>query len=111
MNAKNSLSPFLPEGREALWSLGLKVTHAGLTFLATMLLVRLLGATGYGVYAYIYALITVLSIPSQFGLPPLVLRETAKGVAREDTALVRGIWVWTGRFVGFASLGLALLAA
>jgi O-antigen/teichoic acid export membrane protein len=110
MSAKNGLSQFYHVGREALWSLGLKVTYAGLTFLATMLLVRLLGAAGYGVYAYIYALITVLSIPSQFGLPPLALRETAKGMAREDAALVRGIWVWAGRFVGVTSLGLALLA-
>jgi O-antigen/teichoic acid export membrane protein len=107
---KSSLSPFPQVGREALWSLGLKITYAGLTFLATILLVRLLGATGYGVYAYIYALITVLSIPSQFGLPPLLLRETAKGMAREDASLVRGIWVWAGRFVVLTSLGLALLA-
>lgn len=109
-SVKNDLSPFIHIGREALWSLWLKVIYAGLTFLATMLLVRLLGAAGYGVYAYIYALITVLSIPSQFGLPPLVLRETANGMAREDVALVRGIWVWAGRFVGFTSLVLALLA-
>jgi O-antigen/teichoic acid export membrane protein len=107
----NSLSsPFLDLGGEALWSLGLKVTYAGLTFVVTMLLVRLLGATGYGVYAYILALITVLSIPSQFGLPPLVLRETAKGMAREDASLVRGVWVWAGRFVGFTALVLVLLA-
>lgn len=106
---KNSLSIFPQVGREALWSLGLKGTNACLSFLATMLLVRLLGAAGYGIYAYIYALITVLSIPSQFGLPPLVLRETAKGMARADAALVRGIWVWAGRFVGLTALGLALL--
>jgi O-antigen/teichoic acid export membrane protein len=110
MSVKNGLSPFLHVGREALWSLGLKVTYAGLTLLATMLLVRLLGAVGYGVYAYIFALITVLSIPSQFGLPPLVIRETAKGMVRADAALVRGIWVWAGRFVVVTSLGLALLA-
>jgi O-antigen/teichoic acid export membrane protein len=110
MGSKNSLPSFLNMGREALWSLGLRVTYAGLTFLATILLVRLLGAANYGVYAYIYALITVLSIPSQFGLPPLVLRETAKGMARENAALVRGIWVWGGRFVVFTALGLALLA-
>jgi O-antigen/teichoic acid export membrane protein len=107
---RNSLSSFFSLGREALWSLGLNVTYAGLTFLATMLLVRLLGAAGYGVYAYIYALITVLSIPSQFGLPPLVLRETAKSLARKDTALMRGIWVWAARFIGFTALGTALLA-
>ena len=96
---RNSLFPLLHVGQEALWSLGLKVTYAGLTFLATILLVRLLGAAAYGVFAYIFALITVLSIPAQFGLPPLVLRETAKGIARKDAALVKGIWVWAGWFV------------
>lgn len=110
MSVKKSLSTLPQVGREALWSLGLKITFAGLTFLATILLVRLLGAANYGVYAYIYALITVLSIPSQFGLPPLALRETARGMAREDGALVRGIWIWAGRFVVFTALGLALLA-
>jgi len=96
-------------GQEAFWSLTLKVAYTGLTFIATMLLARLLGAAGYGVYAYVYSLITVLSIPSQFGLPPLVLRETAKGIARNEPALVRGIWVWSGRFVALASLGLVLV--
>ena len=110
MSSKNGLSQFYHVGREAVWSLGLRVSYAGLTFLATILLVRLLGTKGYGIYAYIFALITILSIPSQFGLPPLVLRETAKGMARENAALVRGIWVWAGRFVGFTALGLALLA-
>ena len=110
MRVKSSLSSLPQVGREALWSLGLRLAFAGLSFLAVMLLVRLLGAAGYGVYAYVVALITVFSIPSQFGLPPLVVRETATGMTRMDAALVKGIWVWAGRFIGLTSLGLALLA-
>lgn len=92
--------------KDALWSLGLRLTFTFITFFTTVLLARLLGTTGYGIYAYVFSIISVLSIPAKFGLPPLVLRETAKGITKNDPSLVKGIWVWSGRFVGWTSLGL-----
>ena len=97
-------------GRDALGSLGLKIAYTGFSFIGAALLARLLGPTGYGVYAYVYALVSLLSIPSQFGLPNLVVRETARGMAQEDFSAVQGIWRWAGRTTGQISLTLVVLA-
>lgn len=98
-------------GRDAIGSFGLKVTYTGLSFIGAALLARLLGPSGYGVYAYAYAMVSLLSIPSQFGLPNLVVRETARGMAQGDFSAVQGIWRWAGRMVGQISFALVALAA
>lgn len=92
-----------PVGREALGSIGLKLANAGLVFVSSVFLARLLGPAEYGVYSYVYALITLLSVPSEFGLPTLLVRETARGIACGDYGLVKGIWVWSGGAAVFFS--------
>ncbi len=98
-------------GCETLGSMGLKLASAGLTFLAAVFLARLLGPSEYGVYAYVYALMSLLSVPSKFGLPVLMIRETARGMARQDYEIVQGIWRWAGRVTAIISLGLVGLTA
>ncbi|NOT05859.1 MAG: oligosaccharide flippase family protein [Anaerolineales bacterium] len=96
-------------GRETLSSVGLRIASTGLTFLSVVLLARVLGPAEYGVYSYVYALISLLAVPSEFGLPILVVRETARGMAREDYATVQGIWRWAGWLTIVISLGLISL--
>jgi len=96
--------------RDGVWSIVLRLASKGLGFLITIVLARVLGADGYGVYAYAFALVTLLSMPAQAGLPALVIRETAAGMAREDPARVRGVWVWSGRAVAVLSIVLVLIA-
>ncbi len=96
-------------GREMASSLGLKITSAGLTFLITVILARILGPADYGVNAYVYALVSLLLVPSEFGLPVLVVRETARDMARQDYAIVQGIWRWAGRTTALLSLSLVAL--
>jgi O-antigen/teichoic acid export membrane protein len=98
-------------GQETIGSMGLKMASAGLGFLSTVLLARLLEPAGYGVYAYIYAWINVLSVLTQFGLPTLVVRETARGMAQGRPDLVQGVWRWAGRITGLLSLALAGIGA
>ena len=98
-------------GRDTIGSMGLKITSGGLGFLSTVLLARLLEPAGYGVYAYVYAWINVLSVLTQFGLPTLVVRETARGMAQDRPDLVQGIWRWAGRITGLLSLALAGVGA
>ncbi len=98
-------------GRDTIGSLGLKIASAGLGFLSTVLLARLLEPAGYGVYAYVYAWINVLSVLTQFGLPTLVVRETARGMAEGRPELVQGVWRWAGRITGLLSLTLAVVGA
>lgn len=94
--------------RDTGWSFLIRVAAAGLGFLATVLLARMLGAEGYGHYAYAVAFITLLALPAQAGLPFLLVRETAKGIVSERPATVRGVWTWAGRVTGILSLLLAV---
>lgn len=86
-------------------SLCLKVVSTALSLTVAAVLARLLGAEGYGVYAYVMALVTILALPAQAGLPTLVVRETAKAHVAQRWGLMWGLWRWSSRL----SLGLSLL--
>jgi len=96
-------------GLETLGSMGLKVASVGLTFLGTVLLARALGPADYGAYVYVFALVSFLSVPSKFGLPTMVVRETARGMAQKDYSRVQGVWRWSGRMTGTISIVLVTL--
>lgn len=76
-------------------SLIAKFSEVILGLLLVVILARGLGAAGVGVYAFVLALVSLLAVPVRMGLPPLVVRETARGQANHDWAPVRGLWRWT----------------
>lgn len=80
--------------RGGVGSAAVRVASTLLGLVLVVILARLLGPEQYGVYAYVFALVSVLSIPAQFGLPKLVVRETAKAQVSEDWGRMRGIWRW-----------------
>jgi len=80
-------------------SILVKVLGVGLSFLVTVALVRVLGAEAFGTYAFAFAIISLLAVPVQAGLPPLIVRETARAQAAEDWHRMRGLWSWSGRVV------------
>ena len=82
-----------------------KCAEVGLGLLLAVLLARLLGASGYGVYAFVFALVSLLSMPVRMGMPPLIVRETARGESEGDWESVRGVWRWANA----VTLGLSLL--
>lgn len=94
--------------RETGGSFFLKISQAGFSFLSTVLLARILGAEGYGIYAYALAFVTLISIPAQAGLPTLVVRETARGMAEGKLGLVQGVWRWSAKVAVLISGGLIL---
>lgn len=73
---------------------------------SSVMLARVLGPSGYGVYAFALAIISILALPVQLGLPTLVVRETARAAATDDWPLVRGLWIWATRVILLASVGL-----
>ena len=95
--------------RGALGSVMLKFIGMSLGLLLAVILARTLGPASYGIYAYVFALISLLAIPAQLGLPSLVLRETAKAHATEQWSMMRGLWRWATLAVGLISVLLALL--
>jgi len=96
--------------RGGIGSLGVKLVGTLLGLVTSVLLARSLGPDGYGVYAYIFAMISLLAIPSQVGLPSLLVRETAKAHAQGKWGLMRGLWRWSSTVTGVMALVLALLA-
>jgi len=107
LSATNIVSS--PIGRDTVGSISIKIISTVLGFIISVLLARVLGPSEYGVYAYVLSLVSFLSVPSQFGLPQLVVRETAKGIAQKDLSHVKGVWRWSNKFVAFVSIGLVFL--
>ena len=56
-----------------------------------ILLARWLGADGYGVYAFVMAIVVLLLIPAEFGLPDWLMRHTARNGGRSDVRLQRKV--------------------
>lgn len=79
----------------------------GLTFLVGVLLARLLGASGYGVYALAMTTATLAGIATEFGLPVLAMRETGTARASGDWSGLKGLLGWADR----AILGLSIVLA
>lgn len=85
---KGGLRKELAQG--ALGSMVLKVLYTGITFVNVILMARLLGPEGYGVFSFVLAVVSVLTIPSQFGIPILATRELAMAKAHAQWGLMRG---------------------
>ena len=99
----DSLRAFLLRG--VLGSGVLKIFHTLLILATAILLARTLGPEGYGIYAFAYALATLIAIPAQMGLPTLVVREVARYQLKEEWGYLKGIL----RFSNQVVLGLAAL--
>jgi O-antigen/teichoic acid export membrane protein len=94
---------------DGFWSFLLRAMYIGLTFLSTVLLARILGASGYGIYSYALSIATLLAMPIQSGLPSLAMRETAQGIAQNRPDLVKGAWNWSTRIIFIVSLVIIIL--
>lgn len=100
--------------RGGIGAAAVKVASLAFTFAVTIVLARALGAQEFGLYSFIIALVTVMAVPSQFGLPSLVLRETARSVATDDYGRLLGSWRWSSRItflMSLAVIALGLIAA
>ncbi len=69
----------------------LNFTALVLNFGTTLLLSRLLGADGYGAYAFAFSLALLLSVPAVLGLTPLLVREITAYRLSSSWGSVRGI--------------------
>jgi O-antigen/teichoic acid export membrane protein len=88
-------------------SFALKVSNAGLRFLMSLLLARLLGASGFGAYSLALAWAGILSIPAMLGFDRLLIREISVYRSRSEWGLMKGVLTRTSQ----AALGASLLLA
>lgn len=93
--------------RSAAGSFVMKASRTILAFGTTVLLARVLGADGYGVYAWIMAWTGLLAIPASLGLDRLAIREVAARGATGEWGEARGILRWSAWTVTGSSVLLA----
>ncbi len=83
----------------------LKLLSLPLALVTSVLLARGLGPEGYGQYAFVLAVVSLLALPVGPGLGQLITREVAKYHHREEWGLFRGLlrrghqWVIVGSFI------------
>jgi len=97
--------------RGAAGSFMLKVIAAGLSFITGVLLARLLGAEGVGIYAYATAWVTLLSGPSLMGLDKLVVREVAVFEKQRQWGSLKRMLSWSNMLVLGTSILIVCAAA
>lgn len=94
--------------RGGLTSISIKVLGLGFSLLTVIVLARALGPEQYGIYSYVLAIASLLAFPAQFGLPSLIVRETAKAEVKQDWGLMNGLWHWCNSITASISLLIAL---
>ena len=94
--------------RGAAGTLGLRLAATGLNFLTGILLARLLGASGFGVYTYAFTWTQLLTIGATLGLDKLIVREVAIYKTKSAWGLMRGLIHWTNWVALTMSVALVL---
>lgn len=105
----NSLKTTLMRG--GMMSIAIQVFGLGFSLLTAIVLARVLGPEQYGVYSYVLAIVSILAIPAMFGLPTLIVRETAKSEVKGEWGKVRGLWFWSNSVTASLSLIIAIITA
>lgn len=95
--------------RAGTGSAGIQAGNRVLSLVLGILLARNLGAEGYGVYAYAFAVMALLMVPAEAGVPTLIMREIAANHARGHWPLLRGALIRAFQFVGVTSSAIALI--
>lgn len=105
---QDSLRRRLAKG--AAGTFGLKIASTLLALLTSLLLARLLGAAGYGAYAYAMVWVMLLAVPGMLGMDKLLVREIAANQTKSQWGKTRGLLVWANTAVIFVSIAIAALA-
>lgn len=81
--------------RRGIGNIFISGTSTLLSFGVAVILTRLLGASNFGIYTYYLEIVLIAVIPAQFGLPNLIVRETAKGLETKEWGAIKGLWNWS----------------
>jgi O-antigen/teichoic acid export membrane protein len=93
--------------RGAAGTFGLKVAEAGATFVLNVVLARLLGAEGFGLFALAVAWASLLTVPSLVGHENLTIRFVATYSRQAASGLLHGFLRHALTLVSLASVTLA----
>lgn len=70
-----------------------------------MALARFLSPEGFGLYGFIMASVAILTVPAAFGMPSLIVRETARSLTENRPIRIWKLWSWASRVGVIASVG------
>lgn len=93
--------------RNLVFTFGARSGLVLLEFVAGLMLARILGASRYGVYAYVMAWIGVLAVPAAAGFDRLLIREVATRKARHDWPAIKGLLRFSTSVVLTCALSIA----
>lgn len=89
--------------RGGMGSASIQALNRVLALALGIVLARALGAEGYGVYAYAFAIMSLLMVVAEAGVPTLLMREVAASQGRGEWGLLRGALIRGGQFVALAA--------
>ena len=95
--------------RGAAGAFSIKVVGTGISFLAQLVLARVLGAESYGVYAYVLAWTTLLALLATLGFQQGLLRFASAYLAQERWGLLRGVVRYAQTRVAMAGTAVAAI--
>ncbi len=95
--------------RGGIGSMLIKVISTILAFILAMLLARMLGPEGYGVYSFVLSVLMLLAIPIQSGLPHLIVREVSKAHMNKNWPILQGMLRWNTIVIYSVSLILIIV--
>lgn len=111
VNARNGRRLLGGVALGATGTLLLNIATLVLNFATTLVLSRLLGADGYGAYAFALAWALILTSVAGLGLSPLVIRQVAGSLATREWGAIRGVLRWSNVLVLVAGVATTLIAA
>ena len=88
----------------------IRITYYFFGFVNSVLLARFLGAQGYGIYVFVLSIVALLSVPTQFGMPILVMREFSALQAKEQWGYMKGLALRAHQFVAVVATVVCLCA-
>jgi O-antigen/teichoic acid export membrane protein len=103
-----------PLRREAVATFTARVAWVALEFLATLVVARLLGTSGFGAYAMALSIATLLGGTAALGFDRLLVRELAVMRSRSEWSGIRGLLAVSKKWVigaGFVAGAIVVVAA
>ena len=91
--------------RGSIVAFGIHVGGAGLTYCSQLLIARSIGAEGFGIYAYVFAWVTMLAYLAVLGFDVSLLRFIPAYRAQGEWPLLRGRDPLCGAMGGYRRAG------
>lgn len=95
--------------RGSISALAVYVAGAGLTYCSQLAIARIIGANSYGIYAYVFAWMTVLAYVSALGFDVSLLRFVPAYQAQQAWPLLRGVIQYAERRAMAVGLSIAFI--